>query len=84
MQNIENTSTARRRLLWISIGALVVLAIGGGVWFSTQEAPKPKKMQQMPMASMADMPAMSPDSPDATTDASTLQVDLGPDDLKKA
>lgn len=84
MQNIENTSTARRRLLWIGIGAVVVLAIGGGVWFSTQEAPKPKKMQQMPMASMADMPAMSPDSPDATTDASTLQVDLGPDDLKKA
>ena len=84
MQNIENNSTARRRLLWIGIGAVVVLAIGGGVWFSTQEAPKPKKMQQMPMASMADMPAMSPDSPDATTDASTLQVDLGPDDLKKA
>jgi cobalt-zinc-cadmium efflux system membrane fusion protein len=81
MQNIENHSTSRRRLLWIGIGAVVVLAIGGGIWFSTQQAPKPTKKQHMPMASMADMPAMSDD---ASAGSSDLEVDLGPDDLKKA
>jgi RND family efflux transporter MFP subunit len=90
MQNIENTtaSTSRRRRLWIGLGLIVVLAVGAGIWFSTQQAPKPSKKQHAPMASMADMKdmtGMSDDSSDSSSAGSTgIQVDLGPDDLKKA
>ncbi len=86
MQHIENksASTSRRRLLWVGFVSLVVLAVGAGIWFGMQQMPKPKKRPHTPMASMADMPAMSDDSSDAATTSSDLQVDLGPDDLKKA
>lgn len=86
MQNIENqtASNSRRRLLWIALGLAVLLAVGAGIWFSARPAPKPSKRQHMPMASMADMPAMNNDSSDETANSSDVQVDLGPDDLKKA
>ena len=89
MQNMENqtSSSSSRRLLWIGLGLVVVLAVGAGIWFSTQRAPKSAKKQNAPMASMADMkgmPSMSDDSHDATASSSGIQVELGPDDLKKA
>ena len=89
MQNIENTtaSTSRRRRLWIGLGLIVVLAVGAGIWFSTQQAAKPTKKQHAPMAGMADMkdmPGMSDDSSDSSASSWGIQVDLGPDDLKKA
>ena len=89
MQNIENktASSSRRRLSWIGLGLVVVLAVGAGIRFSTQRAPKPAKRQHAPMASMADMkdmPGMSDDSSGSSASSPGIQVDLGPDDLKKA
>src|SRR6516165_6047352 len=89
MQNIENktASSSRRRLSWIGLGLVVVLAVGAGIRFSTQRAPKPAKRQHAPMASMADMkdmPSMSDDWSDSSASSSGIQVDLGPDDLQKA
>src|SRR5215813_6844577 len=89
MQNTENTtaSTSRRRRLWIGLGLIVVLAVAAVIWLSTQQAPKPAKKQHTPMASMADMKdmsGMSDDSSDSSAGSSGIQVDLGPDDLKKA
>jgi cobalt-zinc-cadmium efflux system membrane fusion protein len=94
MQNIdktETTSTPRRRAMWIGLGAVAILAVGGGIWFSTQHAAKPKTKQDGPMSSMSDMSSMSSKPPaanDDTTDSTAtdvgVQVDLGPDDLKKA
>jgi cobalt-zinc-cadmium efflux system membrane fusion protein len=97
MQNIdktETTSTPRRRMMWIGLGAVVILAVGGGIWFSTQHTAKPKAKQEAPVSSMSDMSSMSsmpskpsPANNDATDSTATnagVQVDLGPDDLKKA
>ena len=62
MQNIDNTETTatpRRRVMWIGFGAVAILAVGGGIWFSTQHAGKPKAKQEAPMSSMSSMSDMS-------------------------
>src|SRR5580692_1689150 len=93
MQNIdktETTSAPRRRVMWIGLGAVAILAVGGGIWFRTQHAGKPKAKQDAPKSSMSDMSSMSSkpstansDATDSTTADAGVQVDLGPDDLKK-
>ncbi len=79
------TSTPRRRMMWIGLGVVIVLAVAAGLWFGTQRSRRPRPRQHVPMASMADMPPSSnEDAADAASPNTDLQVDLGPDDLKKA
>ncbi len=79
------TSTLRRRMMWIGLVAVIVLVISAGLWFGTQHSTRTKPRQHAPMSSMADMPSPSnDDSTDATAANADLQVELGPDDLKKA
>jgi RND family efflux transporter MFP subunit len=84
-KNVAN-STLRRRMTWIGLGAaVIILAISAGLWFGTQHSARPKPRQHAPMSSMADMPSPSNnDSTDSTAANADLQVELGPDDLKKA
>src|SRR5258707_13854424 len=88
MQSPETKETApapRRRVMWIGLGAVTVLAIAFGLWFGTQPGSRPKPRQRTAMSSMADMSAPSnDDSTDSTAANADLQVELGPDDLKKA
>ena len=86
MQNTEKketSSTPRRRIMWLGLGTITALAVATGIWLSTQHTVKPKARQHAPMASMADMPS-SDDSTESTPANTELQVELGPDDLKKA
>jgi len=81
----ETTAALRRRGMWIGFGAVTAVAIAVGVWFATQHGSHPKPRQHAPMSSMADMPsAANDDSADSTAADTDLQVELGPDDLKKA
>ena len=88
MQNIdktETTATPRRRTMWIGLGVVIVLAASIGLWFGLRNSSRPKQRQHPQMASMANMPSpANDDSVDSTTPDAALQVDLGPDDLKKA
>src|SRR5260370_16997594 len=83
--NMKETPPApRRRGMRIGFGAVTVVAIAVGLWFATQHGSHPKPRQHAPMSSMADMPsAANEDSTDSTAANTDLQVDLGPDDLKK-
>lgn len=80
----QRASTPRRGLVWIGLGSIAIVAVGAGVWFSTQQASKRKQKQHLPVFCRADMPATSDDSTDSPATNSDLQVDLDPDDLKKA
>src|SRR5215470_12061845 len=84
--DMKETSPARRRRgMWIAVGAVTVVAIAVGLWFATQHGSHPKPRQHAPMSSMAEMPsAANEDSTDATAANTDLEVELGPDDLKKA
>jgi cobalt-zinc-cadmium efflux system membrane fusion protein len=88
MQNIdkkETTSTPRRRILWISLGAVVVLAASVGLWLGLRNTGKPKPSRHVLVANMADTSSPADDdSTDSTEPDAGVQVDLGPDDLKKA
>jgi RND family efflux transporter MFP subunit len=88
MQNTETketTSTPRRRIMWIALGTVTVLAVAAGLWFGTQHSVKPKATQHSAMSSMGDTPSPASDDATDSTEADTgLQVELGPDDLKKA
>jgi RND family efflux transporter MFP subunit len=81
----ETPPAPRRRGMWIGFGAVTVVAIAVGLWFATQHGIHPKPHQHTPMSSVADMPsAANEDSTDSTAANTDLQVELGPDDLKKA
>ena len=88
MQNTDKkgtTSNPRRRLMWSGFSVIAVLAVATGLWFALQHTVKPKPNRHPAMASMADMPPSSnDDSTNSTTPNADLQVELGPDDLKKA
>jgi len=85
MQNeYKTTSTSRRLLFRIGLGLIAVFAVGSGIWFSISRTPTEKGKFHVPMGNMAAVPVTSPDPSDSTKDSSDLQVDLGPDDLKKA
>jgi RND family efflux transporter MFP subunit len=86
MQNTETketTSTPNRRMTWIGLSAIVVAVILVGLWFGTNRTGGSKLKPHAPMASMANMPS-SDTSADSDSANAELQVDLGPDDLKKA
>jgi membrane fusion protein, heavy metal efflux system len=75
----------RRRVMWIAVAAVTIVAIAVGLWFAAQHGSRPKPRQHVPMSSLADMSTPSnEDSTDSTADNADLQVELGPDDLKKA
>ena len=81
----ETTSTPRRRVIWIGLGAIAIVAISVGVWFGIRPSRRPQPRQHAPMSSVADMASSSSDeSIDSSAANAELQVDLGPDDLKKA
>src|ERR1700746_1723542 len=80
----ETPPAPRRRVMWIAVAAVTVVAITVGLWFATPPRRRPKTRQHAPMSSMADMPpAANEDSTDSTAANADLQVELGPDDLKK-
>src|ERR1700756_3839560 len=75
----------RRRVMWIAVAAVTIVAIAVGLWFAAQHGSRPQPRQHVPMSSLADMSTPSnEDSTDSTADNADLQVELGPDDLKKA
>ena len=81
----ETLLAPRRRGMWIGLGAVTLVVIAVGLWFATQHPSRPKARQHTPMSTMADMPsAANEDSTDSTAANTDLQVELGPDDLKKA
>src|SRR5260370_15846445 len=81
----ETPPAPRRRVMWIAVAAVTVVAIAVGLWFATQHGSRPKPRQHAPMSTMADMPSAPNDnSTDSTRANADLQVELGPDDLKKA
>src|SRR5229473_5457269 len=81
----ETPPAPRRRGMWIGFGAFTVVAIAVGLWFATQHGSHPKPRQRTAMSSTADMSTPSNDnSTDSTASNADLQVELGPDDLKKA
>jgi membrane fusion protein, heavy metal efflux system len=80
----ETTSTPRRRVMWIGFGAIAIVVISVGSWFGTRPSSRPKPRQHAPMSSMADMASPSNDTTEAAAANAELQVELGPDDLKKA
>src|SRR5260370_15110060 len=81
----ETRAAPRRRVMRIGLGAFTVLAIAFGLWFGTQRASRPRRRQRTALSSMADMSTPSnDDSTDSTAANADLQVELGPDDLKKA
>src|SRR6267378_496581 len=81
----ETPPAPRRRVMWIGLGAVTVLAIAFGLWFGTQQGSRPKSRQHAAMSSLADMSTPSnDDSTDSTAANAYLQVELGPDDLRKA
>ena len=87
MQTLDKVaiSTPRRRMMWIGLGVAIIVAVSAGLWFSTQSGRRPKRPQHVPMASKADMPSSTnDDSTDSAAANTDLQLDLGPDDLKKA
>lgn len=87
-ETVQSTEKQRastpRRLVWIGLGSIAIVAVGAGIWFSTQQDSKRKQKQPVPVSSRTEMLATSDDSTDSAATSSDLQVDLGPDDLKKA
>jgi len=88
MQNTETKetiSTPRHRTMWIGFSAVTAFVVAAALWFGIQHPVKPKARQHAPMSRMADMPSsVNEDSADSNPANTGLQVDLGPDDLKKA
>jgi len=85
MQTIDTQNFSEHKPAWwkrIALAALVLSFLVGGVWLFSKRSPMPAPAPPDSMASMA-MPATS--SPSEASAASTeLQIDLAPDDLKKA
>jgi membrane fusion protein, heavy metal efflux system len=81
----ETTPAPRHRGMWIGLGAVTVVVIAAGLWFATQHSSRPQPRQHATMSSVADMSTPSnDDSTDSTGANADLQVQLGPDDLRKA
>ena len=81
----QTASTPRRRAWWIGFAVVTAFAVTVGLWFGVQHRNRPKPRQHVPMSSMADMSSSpSDDSADSTAASAELEVELGPDDLKKA
>jgi len=88
MQTIDTRNTGEHKPAWwkrIALAALVLSFLIVGVWFV---AKRPPKQAPAPPDSMASMGAMAMPAASSSTEGSTasteLQIDLAPDDLKKA
>jgi len=85
MQTIHTQNIAEHKFTWwkrIALAALVLGFLIPGVWFVAKRSPKPAPAPPGSMASMA-MPAASA-STEGSAASTELQIDLAPDDLKKA
>ena len=85
MQTIDTQNTGEHQPAWwkrIALAALVVGLLVAGVWFVAKRSHKPAPAPPDSMASMA-MPAAS-SSTEGSAASTELQIDLAPDDLKKA
>src|SRR5258708_37071295 len=78
----ETPPAQRRRVMWIGFGAVILLAVSGGLWLGTQHGSHPKSRQHAPMSSMADIPsAPNEGETDSTPAKPDLQHADGPDDM---
>ena len=88
MQTIDTHdfgSQRNRWFKWIALAALVLGVLVAGFWIVTRRSPKPTPTPHDSMAAMGGMASPANSSPDDVSAASTeLQVDLAPEDLKKA
>jgi membrane fusion protein, heavy metal efflux system len=81
----EKSPAPHRPVMWIAVAAVTIVAIAVGLWFAAPHGSRPKPRQHAAMSSLADMSTPSnDDSTDSTGANADLQVELGPDDLKKA
>src|SRR6266849_9599125 len=88
MQTIDTHDIGSQRNPWCKRSALSALALGilvAGFWIITRRSPKPPPAPHDSMAAMSGMASSPNSSPDDASAASTdLQIDLTPEDLKKA
>jgi membrane fusion protein, heavy metal efflux system len=88
MQTIDRQETASQKPSWFKriVFALIVAALlASGLWFIARRSATPLPAPQDSMATMGAMRPPSSSAPGETSVSSTdLQIDLAPDDLKKA
>jgi cobalt-zinc-cadmium efflux system membrane fusion protein len=88
MQTIDTQNTGEHKPAWwkrIALAAPVLGLLVAGVWFVAKRSPKPAPTPPDSMASMGAMAMPAASSFTEGSAASTeLQIDLAPDDLKKA
>jgi RND family efflux transporter MFP subunit len=82
----KQTSVRQRRAKLIGFGVILGIVVLAGLWFGIRHSSSPKTSSPATSSSMSGM-MMAPASAapnDATGPAGEVQVDLAPDDLKKA
>src|SRR5260221_3725102 len=88
MQTIDTQNIGEHKAIWwksIALPALVLGSLVAGVWLIGTHSPKPARDLPDSMASMGAMAMPATSSPSEALATSTeLQIDLAPDDLKKA
>jgi multidrug efflux pump subunit AcrA (membrane-fusion protein) len=88
MQTIDTHDINSQRNSWfkrIALAALVLGILVAGFWIITRRSPKPPPAPHDSMAAMGGMASPPNSPPDDVSGASTeLQIDLTPEDLKKA
>src|SRR5260221_3692006 len=88
MQTIDTQNIGEHKAIWwksIALPALVLGSLVAGVWLIGTHSPKPARDLPDSMASMGAMAMPATSSPGQASAASTeLEIDLAPDDLKKA
>jgi len=88
MQTIDTHDIGSQRnpwFKWIALAGLVLGILVTGFWIITRRSPKPARAPHDSMAAMGGMASPANSSPDDVSAASTeLQIDLAPEDLKKA
>src|SRR6266852_8657609 len=83
--DMKETTPPHRRVMWIGFGAVTVVAIAFRLRFATHHGRRRKSRQHAAMSSLADMSTPPNDnSMESAAANADLQVELGPDDLKKA
>src|SRR5712664_2304296 len=88
MQTIDKHDIGSQRnpwFKWIALAGLVLGILVAGFWIVTGRSPKPAPAPHDSMAAMGGVASPANSSPDDVSAASTeLQIDLAPEDLKKA